>query len=479
MTNTVLDSLQDFLKNSHSTYHAVHLLKEQMEKAGYAELREDRPWVLSPGKGYFVTRSGSSLLAFRIPENKPEEAHIAAVHSDSPVFKVKPSPEMVGGGNTIRLNIEKYGGMLTAPWYDRPLTIAGRILTEEPDGLRERLVYVDRDLLVIPSLAIHMDREANEKGHGNVQTEMLPLFGSTEEDRRTDDSTAGDTNKQEAAAGENKAHGKDAGFAWKGALMRAAAQAAGVRPESILGADLYLTTRMRPSVWGPSREFLSAQRLDDLECCYCIFRGFLESAASVQKAETGAGTETSGPAILPVFCVFDNEEVGSRTGQGAESDFLAENYERICEAAGLTAEERRVMKARSFMISADNAHAVHPNYPDKADPVNRPQMNRGIVLKHHAGQKYTTDGVSAAILRDICRRHGIPVQDFSNRSDMAGGSTLGNISQTQLSVRTADIGLAQLAMHSCYETAGSRDPAYLAELARCFYLEKLPEVYSA
>ena len=466
MTENILDGLKEYLRNSRSSYHAVRLLKDALQQAGYRELRENQPWHPETGKGYFVIRNSASLLAFRIPAQVPDSAHIIAVHSDSPVFKLKPDPEMQGGGDTVRLNIEKYGGMLTAPWFDRPLTVAGRILTEDDGKLKEKLVYIDRDLLLIPSLAIHMDREANDKAHGNVQTEMLPLFGSIEK-------LEGLKNTGEADAAENPAGGKKRP-GWKGAFLHMLASEAGVREENILGADLFLTTRMEPSIWGADGEYISAQRLDDLMCCYSAFRGFLEAGSK----SCASGTEEGASGILPVFCVFDNEEVGSRTGQGAESDFLAGNFRRICEVLGMTAEEYRILQARSFMISADNAHAVHPNYPEKADPVNRPQMNRGIVLKHHANQKYTTDGISAAVLRSLCRRRGIPVQDFSNRSDMGSGSTLGNISNTQLSMPTADIGLAQLSMHSCYETAGTKDPAYLAELAEAFYTEELPQVYS-
>lgn len=444
MTDDFIHGLCEFLQNSHSSFHAVHLLKEALLAAGYRQLREDEKWELREGEGYFVIRNSASLLAFRVPAGAVKSAHIAAVHSDSPVFKLKPDPEMPGGGDTTRLNIEKYGGMLTAPWFDRPLTLAGRILTEEEGALRERLVYLDRDLLLIPSLAIHMDREANEKAHSNVQTEMLPLFGSRKKPEEGDGQT----------------------------VRNLLAEEAGVRVEDILGADLYLTTRMKPSLWGPDGEYISAQRLDDLECCYSVFRGFLDGAP--ESAPAAGADQDAG--ILPVFCVFDNEEVGSRTAQGAESDFLSGSFRRISLALGQTEEECRILQAASFMLSADNAHAVHPNYTDKADPVNRPQMNRGIVLKHHANQKYTTDAVSAAIFRSLCRRHGIPVQDFSNRSDMSGGSTLGNISSTQLSLRTVDIGLAQLAMHSCYETAGTKDPVYLAQLAGYFYTEPLPEV---
>ena len=453
---SVIEGLCQFLSGSHSSFHAVRQLKDRLLAAGYRELSENRPWQLQDGGGYFVTRNSSSLLAFRIPACPPSGAHIIAVHSDSPVFKLKPQPELAGGGDSVRLNIEKYGGMLTAPWFDRPLTIAGRVLTEEAGGIRERLVYADRDLLLIPSLAIHMDREANDKAHSNVQTEMLPLFGSM--DALQDPGELRGDSRDERA----RAQKKDA---WKGAVLRLLAEEAGVQPEMILGADIYLTTRMQPSVWGASGEYISSPKLDDLECCYAAFRGFLES-----------GEEDGEKSVLPMFCVFDNEETGSRSGQGAESDFLAGSFRRICAALGMNEEERAVLQARSFMLSADNAHAVHPNYPEKADPVNRPLMNRGIVLKHHANQKYTTDGISAAVTRSICRRHGIPLQDFSNRSDMNGGSTLGNISNTQLSMRTADIGLAQLSMHSCYETGGTKDPVYLRDLAKYFYTEKLPEV---
>ena len=436
-----INSLRTFLKNSHSSFHVVRNLKEELVKAGYRELREDERWNLKAGEKCFVVRNSSSLLAFRLPEEKAESLNMIAVHSDAPVFKIKPNPEMSGGGDTIRLNIEKYGGMLTAPWFDRPLTAAGRILTEEADGtLRERLVYIDRDLLLIPSLAIHMDRQANEKAHGNVQTEMLPLFGSRED-------------ASEEASGR------------KNVFLQLIAEEAGVKADAIVGADLYLTTRMEPSVWGLRQEFLSAQRLDDLECCWGAFSGFLSSG----NAEGAAG-------ILPVFCIFDNEEVGSHTRQGAASDFLAAAITRICEGLGMSAEEKQILLAKSFLVSADNAQAVNPNYPEKSDPVNRPQINKGIVLKHHAGQKYTTDAVSAAIIRSLCRRHDIPLQDFTNRSDTTSGTTLGNIAATRVSVRTADIGLAQLAMHSCYETAGVKDPLWLAEFAHYLCLEALPGI---
>ena len=251
--------------------------------------------------------------------------------------------------------------------------------------------------------------------------------------------------------------------------MSVIAEEAGVPVQKILGADLYLTTRMKPSIWGMKREFISAQRLDNLSGCYCAFRGFLASEDSRSKELPGTG-------IMPMLCIFDNEEVGSRTRQGAESDFLISALERIAEDLGMTKEEQFMLQANSFMISSDNAHAVHPNYPDKADPVNRPQMNKGIVLKHHAGYKYTTDGISAAVIRSLCSRHQIPLQEFTNRSDMTSGSTLGNISSTKVSIHTADIGLAQLSMHSCYETAGTKDPADMAALMTYFFRENLPAI---
>ena len=312
--------------------------------------------------------------------------------------------------------------MLCAPWLDRPLSVAGRIIVKDSSGrLSSRLVNIDRDLVLIPNLAIHMNREANAGYKYNAQKDMLPLYGSL---------TA------------------------KGTFMELIADAAGIKKDDILGHDLFLYNRQPASIWGASEEFISCGRLDDLQCAFAALKGFL------------AGEKSS---HLAVCCVLDNEEVGSSTKQGAASTFLYDTLTRMHDSLGHTREDYLIHLADSFMLSADNAHAVHPNHPDKSDPSNRPYLNGGIVLKFNANQKYCTDGVSAAMFRDICNEAGVPVQTFSNRSDMAGGSTLGNISNTQVALNTADIGLPQLAMHSPYETAGVEDTEYLIRAAEKFY----------
>lgn len=441
------DRVLDFIRRSPSCFHVVENLKDELFQHDYEELREEQSWDLKPGGRYFVTRNSSSILSFRLPglsEGGIQSLHIIASHSDSPTFKVKPSPEICVNADEIKLNIEKYGGMLCGTWFDRPLSVAGRVLVLVPGEkekspavrIEQRLVNIDRDLVMIPSLAIHMNRNANEGTSYNVQKDMLPLFSQ---------------------------NGDREGF------RKLIADAAGVneeKGEKILGEDLFLVNRTPQSVWGAEREFISSPKLDDLECCYSSFLGFVDSGM-----EVGCGE-----GILSMHCVFDNEETGSRSKQGAESTFLQDTLDRIMDGLGLGREDYHRILANSFMVSADNAHAVHPNFPDKADPVLRPRMNQGIVIKNHANQLYTTDGVSEAIFRCLCEAHEIPCQGFVNRSDMRGGSTLGNISNTQVSMNTVDIGLAQLAMHSAYETAGARDPQYLALFSKYFYEEKLPEI---
>lgn len=418
------EDLLTFLEKSPTCFQVIANFKKALLFKGYTDLPEDEPWKLVPDGKYFTTRNGSSLIAFRTPAASPSGFQITASHSDSPTFKIKANPELKEGEAYLRINAEPYGGMLMAPWFDRPLSVAGRVLAETDEGgVREIPVVVDRDLLLIPSVAIHMNREANKGYAYNAQTDLLPLLGE----------------------------GADAG-----AFRRIVAEAAGAAPEKVLGSDLFLYVRGRGSVWGAANEFVSAGHLDDLQCAFSCFRGFI----SAEDRKT--------PAV-PVFACFDNEEVGSLTKQGADSTFLEDVLSRIAAGLGVTREGYHAMIARSFLLSADNAHALHPNHPEKADPVNRPLMNHGIVIKYHAGQKYTTDGVSAALFKLLCRSESIPFQEFTNRSDMAGGSTLGNLSNAHVSLNSVDIGLPQLAMHSCYETAGVRDTGYLVRAARAFY----------
>ncbi len=413
--------LLQFLDKSPSSFHAVANMGAMLEECGFTRLMEGERWKLETGSGYYVTRNGSALIAFVIPKRDFTGYQIIASHSDSPMFKVKENAEIQMEKSYVKLNVEGYGGMLCAPWLDRPLSVAGRIVVRTDDGIATRLVNVERDLMIIPSLAIHMNRGINEKGGYNIQNDMLPLFCEA------------------------------AGREIRGRLRKLLADETDVSELDILDMDLFLYNRMKGTILGAEGEFLASARLDDLQCAFASIKGLLASEPKESVA---------------VHCVLDNEEVGSGTKQGAGSTFLKDVLRRINAAMGRGEEEYLTALASSFMVSADNAHAVHPNYGDKADPVNRPYLNGGIVIKYSANQKYTTDAVSGAVFRTICERSGIPFQIFYNRSDMPGGSTLGNISNSQVALNTVDIGLPQLAMHSCYETAGSRDTVYLVEAAR-------------
>ena len=408
-----MEKLMNFLDTAHSAYHAVAELTAQLEQVGYTRIYEQDAWTLTPGGKYCLTRGGTALIAFRIPKAAPKGFLFTASHSDRPTFKLKENGELTG--KYTRLSTEKYGGMLMAPWLDRPLSVAGRVMVESGNGMESRLVDIDRDLLLIPNVAIHMNRKANEGYAFNPAVDMLPLAG-----------------------------GEDA----KGKLEKLLEEAAGGK---ILGHDLYLYVRQKATVWGVDNAYISAAALDDLMCAWCCTQGFL-------KAQ-----ETQ---MIPVLCVFDSEEVGSATVQGAASCMLQTTVSGICHA--LQAEER-ILLSNSFMLSADNAHAVHPNHPEYADANNAPVVNGGVVLKFNANMRYTTDGFSAAVLRSVCQKAGVPVQTYYNRADLPGGSTLGCISLSQVSVPSADIGLAQLAMHSCYETAGVKDAAYLQKAMEAYY----------
>ena len=413
--------LFDFITSSPSPFHAVWNMKQRLESEGYEQLLESQNWELKEGGKYYVIRNGSSILAFRIPKTEFRGFQIMASHSDSPSFKIKENPEMEVEGHYVKLNVEKYGGMLCAPWLDRPLSVAGRLVVREGNRLVTKLVSVDRDLVLIPNLAIHMNREANDGYKYNAQKDMLPLYGMGCE---------------------------------KGTFLKQIAEAAGVHAENIVGSDLFLYNRMEGSIWGAEEEFISIGNLDDLQCAFASLQAFL-------AAEDGGS--------IPVHCVFDNEEVGSSTKQGAASTFLLDTLQRINEGLGRTNGQYHQALASSFMLSADNAHAVHPNQADKTCPTNRPYPNGGVVIKYSANQKYTTDGMAAAIFTRICEEAEVPYQTFLNRSDLPGGSTLGNISNTQVALNTVDIGLAQLAMHSPYETGGVKDTDYLIRAAKKFY----------
>ena len=411
------EKLLDFIEKSPTAFQAVDEMQKRLTENGFEVLSEKEYWKLIPGGKYLVTRNNSALIAFCIPEKESRVFHIMASHSDSPSFKIKENPEIKVDNSYVKLNVEKYGGMLMAPWFDRPLSVAGRVIIRRNGGLKEKLINIKRDLVMIPNLAIHMNREANNGVSYNPQKDLQPLFAVGNTDRT---------------------------------LLEIIAEQTGVKKEDIISHDLFLYNRMPGTIWGADKEFVSSARLDDLQCAFASMEGLLRA----QNHES-----------IAVHCVMDNEEVGSGTKQGAASTFLKDTLLRINMGLGRTYEEYLMTLAGSFMVSADNAHALHPNYMDKTDPTNHPVLNKGIVIKFNANQKYCTDAVSAALFKELCTKAGVPYQTFVNRSDIAGGSTLGNISNTQVPMNTVDIGLPQLAMHSPYETAGVKDTEYLVRAA--------------
>ena len=419
MMNRV-DGLLDFLHRSPTAFHAVDAAVDLLD--GFQELRECDAWTLKAGGRYYVTRNRSSIIAFTMPEGAFDGFQLLASHSDSPTFKIKENAELVVSGKYVRLDVEAYGGAILSSWFDRPLSVAGRVMVRTPRGISTRLVNLDRDTLIIPNVAIHMNREINSGYKYNTACDTMPLWGSADS---------------------------------KDTFRKQLAEALAVDVEDMVGFDLYLYNRMPGTVWGPQGDYVSVGRLDDLECAYA-------SLIALKEARSIDGH-------VNVCCIFDNEEVGSGTKQGADSTFLEDVLRRIMMATGHHQEDYLRALSSSFMLSADNAHAVHPNHPELCDPVNQVQMNAGIVIKSNARQKYTTDAVSSAVFGQICASAGVPVQYFANRSDMAGGSTLGNISGGHVSINTVDIGLAQLAMHSCYETAGTRDLDYMVQGMTAFY----------
>ena len=404
----ILERFLTFTEQSPTAFHAAANLADMLRRNGYAELKETDPWLVDAGGKYFVLRNDSALIAFAVPETGFASFRIAAAHADSPAFKLKEKFEDAGD-TYVRVNVEKYGGMIMSSWLDRPLSVAGRLAVREGDTVASRLVNLDRDALLIPNMPIHFNREVNSGYAWDPQTDMMALYGDRDS---------------------------------AGGLMREIAEAAGTEPEKILSHDLFLYSRQNGSVWGAGDAYFSCGRIDDLECAF---------------AAAEAMTRSTPRDAVNVCAVFDNEEVGSGSRQGADSGFLYDTLTRLGFALGASDGEIRAAMAGSYMVSADNAHAVHPNHPEKFDKQNRVYMNKGIVIKHNANLKYTTDAMASARFALICEKAGVPVQHFANRSDIAGGSTLGHISGSHVSVECVDIGLAQLAMHSVCETAGTKD----------------------
>ena len=412
----LVKNLFDFIEGSPTAFHTVKTVKELLVKAGYTELRETEQWNLKPGGKYFTTRNMSSILAFSYPKADFRAFSVVAPHGDSPCFKIKGSPDMKVEGHYTKLNTEVYGGMALNLWTDRPLSVAGRLTVRTKTGVKNVLTDLNRDLLVIPGLAVHM-MGRDGAGKPDPQKDTLPLLGGSEGD-----------------------------------ILALAAETAGVNKKDILSHELYLYHRARGTVYGAKEEFIAAPKLDDLECAFSAITAFLNS-----KNEENCR----------ICVVFDNEETGSRTRQGAGATLLSDVISRICRAAGKDEEQRQMAIQNGMLLSADNAHAVHPNYPEKADPTSRCYLNEGVVLKHST--HYATDSMTAGVFRRICELKKIPVQDFYNHSSNPGGGTLGLISGGQVSFPTVDIGLPQLAMHSPYETAGKADIAHMVNAMKAFY----------
>lgn len=420
-----MEELFDFLNAGVSPFHAVLSCEEKLGSAGFQRLEESEPWNLEAGGKYYVTRNQSSIIAFVIPEGKPDCYHMTASHSDSPAFRIKKS--RAEGKYYAKAEVEGYGGMILSSWLDRPLTFAGRVVVRTPDEIKTKLVRADRDLFVIPNLAIHFNRDINKGYTYNPQIDLQPIYGGETAD-----------------------------------LQGFIAEKAGVSsPDDLLDMDLLLAVSQKAVRVGVQEDYYMSPRIDDLACAYATLQGFLQADAEGSGKRTG---NTAG-----IWCMFDNEEVGSGTRQGAMSAFLPEVLARIEEQLGMTTEECARARSRSLMISADNAHATHPNLPAKSDPEFPVLLNGGIVIKYNASQKYTTTGMTAAVFEELCRKHEIPVQHFANRADMPGGSTLGNLLSHQLSIPMLDIGLPQLAMHSAVETAGCQDVDDMVRVIRAFY----------
>lgn len=409
--------LIEFIKKSPTAFHAAASACELLEKNGFTRLNECDEWNVVPGGKYYVTRNMSSVIAVDIPENCRNSFMIAASHTDSPMWKLKHTSETDAFGKYVKLNVEGYGGGVPSTWLDRPLSIAGRVIVREGDTVTAKLVYADRDLVLIPNTAPHLNRGLSDGYKYNPASDMLPLLS--------------------AAAN-------------KGCLKKIIAGLAGCAPENIADSDLYIVNRTPGTVWGAEDEFYSTPRIDNIQCMYTSLRAFIAAEAKA----------------INVFAAFDNEETGSSTKQGAASTFLRDVLERISFSLGM--DLRRALPS-SFMVSADNGHARHPNHPELSDGANAPDMNGGVVIKYAASQKYTSDALSSSIFAGICEKAGVPVQYYANRSDLPGGSTLGSISNTRVALNTVDIGLAQLAMHSSYETGGTADTAHMIDALTAFF----------
>lgn len=419
----ITKELFDFIKKSASMFHSIETAAKYLEAAGYKKLSEGEKWEVKKGGKYYTTRNNSSIIAFNVGSDLSNyHFQITAAHSDSPTYKVKAVAELEGPKEYLRLNTEAYGGMIDSTWFDKPLSLAGRVLVKEKEKIVNKLLNIDKDILMIPNVAIHLNRDVNNGYSFNRQVDLMPLF----------------------SAGELK----------KGDYDKMIASELGVKTKDIISKDLFLVNRQAPAIWGYKDEFASTPKLDDLQCAFSSLKAFLDAKNS---------------SHVNVYCVFDNEEVGSNTKQGAMSTFLKDTLVRLNNSLGYDEEQYHMAVSKSFLVSCDNAHALHPNHPELYDQTNQAVMNKGLVIKEAANQKYTTDAFSRAVFLEICKMADVPTQFFANRSDKVGGSTLGNLSNTQVSLHAVDIGIAQVSMHSSYETCGIKDTGYMVDALTKFF----------
>lgn len=417
----MLKDLMDFIDSSKTSYNACANIKEILIKNGYKELFEEEEFNIEYGHKYFVTRNSSSIIAFNIPQKIESSLNIIASHLDSPSFKIKPNFNLELKDYHM-IETEGYGGMIYSTWFDRPLGIAGRILYKSGESIEEKVIDFNKNLMVIPNLCIHFNRDINN-GFKHSATDIKPILGT------------------------------------KKGLLELIYDSFKIKNEDILGFDLYTVNNEKATLAGSSEELLCAPRIDNLLSAYVSLRAFLESNDTFK-----------------FYVSFDNEEVGSNTYQGAGANFMQSILKRMALSLNISEDKLYSMLASGMIVSADNAHALHPIYPDKSDINNAPILNKGLVIKHNANQSYTTSGVSEAIFKEICHRAGARYQDFSNRSDIRGGSTLGNILDSSVSMNTIDIGLGQLAMHSAYETCGSEDIIDYYKAMKEFYNSNIVKV---
>ena len=422
----------EFIDESPSTYHVVKNCSDILDENGFERIMPREKWEIKKGGKYFFKKSSSTIIAFTVGENFDVKKgfKIFGAHTDSPCFRIKPNPEMVTE-NIVRLNTEVYGGPILSTWFDRPLSIAGRVIVkgEDPFFPKTVKIKIDEPLLTIPNLAIHQNREVNNGVKIDKQNDVLPVISLI--------------NKN---------------FEKEGYLEKIILEKTGIKKEDIIDFDLYLYATEKGCLLGANEEFMSSPKLDNLASVYTGIIGLVEAEENQDR--------------INIFVAFDNEEIGSATKQGADSNYLLNTLERISLALGLDRSDFLQMLESSYILSADAAHAAHPAHLGKTDPTNRGKINEGISIKISAKQKYTSDGYSIAVIRQLIEGTEIRIQPFVNESNELGGSTIGPISSTHLDIDGVDLGVPMFAMHSVRELCGIFDVFYLKELAKEFFSKR-------